>query len=83
MERVLGYILCHLDPKVKVKVKVMYFLVTSTFGHSNFNLCKCIIRYSYLVTVSPPVVCNVPVPCKADRDMHQLGAWLDSDPIAE
>ena len=59
MERVLGNILCHLDPKVKVKVKVMYFLVTLTIGHSNFNLCKCIIRYSYLVTVSPPVVCNV------------------------
>ena len=29
------------------------------------------------------VVCNVPVSCKANGDLNQVEAWLDSDPIAE
>ena len=29
------------------------------------------------------VVCNAPVFCKAKKDRNQLGAWLDSDPIAQ
>ena len=29
------------------------------------------------------MVCNVPFSCKATGDRNQLGAWLDSDPIAE
>ena len=37
--------------------------------------------YSIQISVSP-VVCNVPVSCKASGDRDQFGVWRDSDPQA-
>ena len=45
MSRVLGDVLCDLDPKVKVKGQIMYFLENASpqcFGSSNFKFCLCV-----------------------------------------
>ena len=41
MYRVLGNILCDLDPKVMVKGQILNFLVNAS-PCSNFKLCRCI-----------------------------------------
>ena len=46
MSRVLGNVSYDLDPKVKVKGQIMYFLVNASphyfFGSSSFKFCLCI-----------------------------------------
>ena len=39
--------------------------------------------YTMIQSLYRHVVCNVSVSCKANGDRNQLGAWLDTDLIAE
>ena len=46
------------------------------------RILTCIVFLHAYLIIRPlyrHVVCNVPVPCKANGDRKQLGAWLDSD----